>query len=399
MKLKAAYFDCFAGASGDMLIGSLLDAGVDFIKFKNQLAKLKIGGYELKAEKKTSRGITGTKFTVIVTEKHTHRGLHDIIDIIEASGLSKPVRACSIGVFKQLAEAEGKIHNMKPEEIHFHEVGAVDSIIDITGFFIALKMLNIINVFASKLHVGTGSFECAHGRLPLPAPATLELIKGIPTYCTGIEKELLTPTGAALLTATAETFGPIPDLSVNLVGYGIGTHELDIANIVRVTIGQREEKPEKDPIHLLETNIDDMNPQYYNHIMELLFEAGAKDVFLVPVIMKKNRPGVILSVLTNSGLIDDMSEIIFRETTTLGLRISEEKKRLTLSREFIFVKTQWGKIKTKVRILSDYSKSAFPEFDECRTAALKHNVPVQRIYNETKKLAEAIFAENGKQIV
>ena len=399
MKQKTAYFECFAGASGDMLLGALLDAGLDFEAFKAEIAKLGIGGYTLSTEKRVTKGISGTSFDVAVTDKQDHRTLTDILKIIDESGLSRPVRSCSAGVFQRLGEVEGNIHNKPAAQVHFHEVGAVDSIIDITGFFIALKMLNITSVYASRLHVGTGTFECAHGTLPCPAPATMALLKGIPVYSTGIEKELVTPTGAALLSSAAEQFGHLPEMTIEQTGYGLGTRELPIPNILRVTIGTAGENPVQESILLIETNIDDMNPQYYGHIMDLLFEAGAKDVFLTPIIMKKNRPGVILSVMAHSGQIEHLSAVIFRETTTLGLRVSEVKKRMTLSREFIYVKTEWGKIKTKVRILDDFRKSAFPEYDDCRKAALKAGVPIQKIYNDVKKKAEAIFLENGKEWV
>lgn len=399
MKQKTAYFECFAGASGDMLLGSLLDAGLDFAAFEQELAKLGLKGYRLSTGKKVSNGITGTAFRVDVTETHTHRTLTDILAIIENSGLSKPVRTCSAGVFQRLGEVEGGIHSIPAADVHFHEVGAVDSIIDIVGFFIALKMMHVTSIHASKLHVGTGTFTCAHGVLPCPAPATMELLRGIPVYSTGIESELVTPTGAALLAASSEGFGPMPEMTVEKVGYGAGSRELPIANVLRVTIGTAGENPEAESIRLIETNIDDMNPQFYGHIMDLLFDAGAKDVFLTPVIMKKNRPGVVLSVMTHSGLVDDLCSIIFRETTTLGLRISDVTKRMTLSREFIYINTEWGKIRTKVRILEDYRKSAFPEYDDCRKAAAEHGVPIQKVYTEVKQKAETIFRENGKEWV
>ncbi|MBN2414699.1 nickel pincer cofactor biosynthesis protein LarC [bacterium] len=399
MKQKTAYFDCFAGASGDMLLGALLDAGLDLAAFEKEIARLGLGGYRLSTGRKTSKGITGTTFDVTVTDTHSHRTLSDILALIEKSGLSRPVRTCSAGVFQRLGEVEGGIHNIPVSDVHFHEVGAVDSIIDIVGFFVALKMMNITSIYASKLHVGTGTFACVHGVLPCPAPATMELLKGIPVYSTGIESELVTPTGAALLAASSEGFGPMPAMTVESVGYGVGSRELPIANVLRVTIGTAGVNPETEEVRLIETNIDDMNPQFYGHIMDLLFEAGALDVFFTPVIMKKNRPGIILSVMAHSGLVEELSSLIFRETTTFGLRVSEVKKRMTLSREFIYIDTAWGTIKTKVRILDDYRKSAFPEYEDCRKAASEHGVPIQKIYTDVKKKAEAIFRENGKEWV
>lgn len=406
--MKIAYFNCFAGASGDMILGSLLDAGLDLEFLRTELTKLHLHGYELKAEKTSKKGISGTKFDVIIggepdtphahhnqghvhkpggKHEHHHRNLKDIREMIQSSALSEIVKEKSIRIFTRLAEAEAKIHNKPVDEIHFHEVGAVDSIVDIVGAVIGLDFLRIEKCLISKIHVGSGTVECAHGTLPVPAPATLELLGGFPVYSTGIESELLTPTGAAILTTLAETYGPMPDMTVEKTGYGAGFFELPIANMLRVTIGEESSGHETDHIQLIETNIDDMNPQFYEHIMEQLFRAGAKDVFMTPIIMKKSRPGIILSVIAHPTEIDKLTEIIFKETTTLGVRISDVKKRMILDRKLLKITTPWGEGQVKIRILEDGSKTYEPEYADCRRLAESSGLPIQTMYDHLRQAA------------
>jgi uncharacterized protein (TIGR00299 family) protein len=383
--MNTLYFDCFAGISGNMILGALLDAGLDEDHFRAQLAKLNLNGYKIEINKTVSNGISGTGVEVKMNENHHHRKLNDIFKILDDSELALPVISKSKKIFQRLGEVEAKIHNKNINEIHFHEVGAIDAIIDIVGSVIGLEIFGINKIVASKVHVGTGTVNCAHGILPVPAPATLELLKNVPIYSTNLSKELVTPTGAAVLTTLSESYGPLPDFTIQKTGFGIGTHKLTIPNFLRVVIGEETAASIQDTVKLIETNIDDMNPQYYDHIMDLLFKAGAKDVFLNPIIMKKNRPGVILSVLSSPELIDDLSEIILNETTALGLRISELKKRRVLRRELRTVNTSLGKVRIKERELISGEKIVTPEYDDCKQMARIKRIPIRKVVNIIEK--------------
>ena len=386
--MKIGYFDCIAGASGDMILGSLLDCGLDFNYLKKELGKLNLKDFTLKQYKDQKQGISGTKFQVSVKKSHHHRGLQEILDIIDKSDLHNKVKSKSKKIFTNLARAEAKIHAKSVDEIHFHEVGAVDAIIDIIGAAIGFDYFNLEQIAVSKIHLGTGSLQCAHGILPVPAPATLELLSSIPVYSTNIEQELLTPTGAAILTTLGTHFGGMPSMTIEKTGYGLGSRELEIPNILRLTIGNKTTAFEHDVMQVIETNIDDMNPQFYEHLMDTLFKNGAKDVFLTTVIMKKNRPGVVLNVLADPGKTDLLSEIIFNQTTTLGVRISNIQKRNILSREIITIDTPWGKVRVKIRTLSNHNKSVSPEYEDCKKIAHKKNIPIQIIYDKVKQIAQ-----------
>lgn len=386
--MKVAYFNCFAGASGDMIMGSLLDAGLDIEKLKSELEKLNLSNYKIQADKGMRKGISGTKFDVTIPHEHHHRGLGDILNIINQSDLSAEIKETSTKIFTRLAEAEAKIHNKTVDEIHFHEVGAVDAIVDIVGAVIGLNLLGIDQVITSPFYIGTGTLKCAHGILPVPAPATQELLKGVPTKSTGIESELVTPTGAAILTTLAESHSPMPSMTVEMTGYGLGGRDLDIPNVLRVSIGTTESVMDQDCVQLIETNIDDMNPQFYEHIMERLFAQGAKDVFLTPIIMKKSRPGVIVSVLAVPDDVDDCIQILFNETTTLGVRISEVKKRRVLDREIVTLDTPWGEARVKIRETSQGKKSVAPEYDDCKRIAQENGIPIQDVWHRIKRIAE-----------
>jgi uncharacterized protein (TIGR00299 family) protein len=386
--MKIAYFDCFSGASGDMIIGALIDAGLKIDILKNEISKLNLHGYEIHAERKNKKGISGTKFNVAVLQDHHHRNLEDIVKIIDESKLKTEIKDLSKKIFTRLAESEAKIHNKAVDEIHFHEVGAVDAIIDIVGAATGLNILGIQEIYASRIHVGTGFLECAHGTLPVPPPATLELLEGIPVYSTGIESEMVTPTGAAILSTLVKKFYSIPNMSIEKTGYGIGSKDLSIPNVLRLIIGNTIKDTEEDIIQLIETNIDDMNPEFYEYIMEVLFKRGAKDVFLTPVIMKKNRPGIILSVICTPDSLDSLINVLLKETTTLGIRISEIKKRMILKRKIISVSTRWGDVRVKVRNTGDIQNSIAPEYDDCKRIAQTENIPIREIYEEIKKTAE-----------
>ncbi|MCJ7813676.1 nickel pincer cofactor biosynthesis protein LarC, partial [bacterium] len=350
--MKIAFFDCFSGASGDMILGSLIDAGLSMMDLEEELSKLGLSGYTIRADKKEKKGIWGTQFQDDVSDNHHHRSLKDIFKIIDQCSLSDVIKNKSKMIFDNLAKAESKIHNQTVDKIHFHEVGAVDSIIDIVGAVIGLEFMNIQLIMTSKIHVGTGFLNCAHGTLPVPPPAALELLKGIPIYSTEIEGELVTPTGAAILSTLSKEFGNLPLMQIEQIGYGLGQKELSIPNVLRVCIGNTHQRYDEDTVQLIETNIDDMNPQFYEYIMESLFTKGAKDVFLNPIIMKKNRPGVVLSLIANPAQVQSLVDVLFRETTTLGVRISEIKKRLILKREICAVSTRWGEVNVKVRTIS-----------------------------------------------
>jgi uncharacterized protein (TIGR00299 family) protein len=349
-----------------------------------------LSGFAIEIKKTASNGISGTGFFVKMNEDHHHRRLKDIFKIIEDSDLKTSLKEKSKRIFQRLGEVEAKIHNKDLSEIHFHEVGAIDSIVDIVGSVIALDLLEIDKVMSSKVHVGTGTIECAHGTLPVPAPATLELLKNVPVYSTGINKELVTPTGAAILTTFSKSYCSLPEFTINKTGFGLGTHKLTIPNFLRVVIGEETEESLQDTIRLIETNIDDMNPQYYDHIMELLFDAGARDVYLNPIIMKKNRPGVILSVLSSPELTDDLSAIILNETTALGIRISELKKRRILRREVRTVNTSIGKVRIKERELISGEKIISPEYDDCKQIAKEKKIPLRKVFNIIEKEVGAI---------
>ncbi len=374
-----------------MILGALVDAGLDISLLAAELDKLKLDGFTISAEKKTIKGIAGTKVNVITEHQHHHRGLGDIFTILDKSDLSSTVIETGKAIFQRLGEAEARIHNKSTDEIHFHEVGAVDSIVDIVGAAIGFELLGIKKIYSSKLHVGTGTVECAHGTLPVPAPATMELLKNVPVYSTGIEKELVTPTGAAVVTTLAGGYGGLPEMQIEKTGFGFGSHELDRPNFLRVAIGKSVGESQADTTVLIETNIDDMNPQYYDHIMEVLFGAGAKDVFLTPIIMKKNRPGIILSVLTADNKIDQLTDIIFNETTTLGVRISSLQKRRLLSREIKSVDTSLGTVRVKIRTIDESRKVITPEYDDCKALAKKLNKPIQEISEIIKKESESIL--------
>lgn len=389
--MKVIYFDCFSGASGNMILGALIDTGIDAEKFKEELRKLNLAGYDIDISKKVNKGISGTHVKIKVGDDHSHRGLKDIIKILDDSDLKERVIDKSKKIFSRLAEVEAKIHNKTVDEIHFHEVGAVDSIIDIVGSAIALDLIGIDKIVSSKIHVGTGTLKCAHGILPVPAPATLELLKGVPVYSTGIESELVTPTGAAIITTLCEEYGSIPEMKILETGFGMGDKDLGIPNFLRIVIGDDSKELSQDTIQLIETNIDDMNPEFYEHVMERLFENGAKDVFMTQVIMKKNRPAVVLSVMTEPRKIDEMIDIIFNETSTLGVRISEVKKRMVASREIIKVNTSWGKVGVKVRSLGEGQKSFAPEYEDCRRIAKEFNIPISNVFDEVKRAAQNSF--------
>ncbi|MBS4030333.1 MAG: nickel pincer cofactor biosynthesis protein LarC [Clostridiales bacterium] len=376
------YFDCFAGASGDMLLAALLDAGAPLDTVRAELAKLPIRGFTLETTRVMKRGLSALDVTVNVEEKdQPHRHFRDIENLLLNSNLSPAVGEMSLAVFTRLAAAEGKIHNKPTKDVHFHEVGAVDSIVDIVGIAAALHALGATAIHASPVHVGTGFVQCAHGLLPVPAPATMELLQGVPVYSRGIEAELLTPTGAAVLAQLAQ-FGPLPPMRIKSTGYGAGKKDLAIANLLRVIVGEndiRESALPQEDVIVLEANIDDMNPEFYGHVMEMLFAADVLDVYLSPLQMKKNRPAVLLRVLVRPQQEKEALTILLRETTTLGVRRFQGEK-IMLPRKHVTVQTPYGSARVKVAELGGTEINAVPEYEDCLKLAKAHNIPLKEIY-------------------
>lgn len=380
--MKIAYFDCFSGISGDMVLGSLLDAGLSLNTLKKELERLNLKGHKITSKRESRNGIWGMAIKVRYKEEKVHRFLKDIFQIIDRSGLDKDIKTKTKEIFTNLAKAEAKVHNKPIEEIHFHEIGAIDSIIDIVGSVIGMKTLGINKIYSSPLHLGTGFIECSHGTIPVPSPATVELVKGIPTYSTGIEGELVTPTGAALITTLSSGFGGIPPMKIERIGYGVGTKNFRIPNLLRVLIGNEIQKFDEDRIKLIETNIDDMNPQFYDCVMEELFKQGAVDVYLTPTYMKKNRPGIILSVISPINKVEELVNTIFRHTTTLGVRTTEIKKREKLKRKVEKVSTKFGDVTVKIGFLNNGEFNVVPEYEDCKKIAQREKIPVKEVYNE-----------------
>jgi uncharacterized protein (TIGR00299 family) protein len=385
--MKIAYFDAFSGISGDMTIAAFLNAGLDENEFLTELSKLKLSGFEIEIKKVIRNGITATKFDVIVKEKQKeHRHLSDIFEIIDASDLSEFVKQTSKKIFTNIAQAEAKIHNTTVEEVHFHEVGAIDSIIDIVGTTICIEKFKIEKIFASKIPLGSGSFtQTQHGKMPIPSPATLELLKNFPVTLTDIPFELTTPTGASIIATLAEYGFEKETIKINSVGYGAGNFDIpNQPDLLRIIIGEIPQKFNEEKLLLVETNIDDMNPEIYPYVIEKLLHSGANDAYLVPVIMKKGRPGILLSTLVNETKLDDILKVIFTQTTTLGVRILEIRRK-KLKREQKEIDTPFGKVKFKIAIIEN-SERLVPEFEECKRIAEEKNIPLIQVY----KILEAI---------
>jgi uncharacterized protein (TIGR00299 family) protein len=385
--MQIAYFDCFAGASGDMILGSLMDAGLELDQLKGELAKLHLTHYDLQVKKVVKKGVGGSQAMVVVDEAHHHhRNLADIKDIIGQSDLEDSIRKKSIAIFTRLAAAEAKVHQTAIEKIHFHEVGAMDAIIDVVGAVAGIAALGIRKIFCSPLHLGSGTVECAHGTLPVPAPATAELVKGKPVYSTGVEGELLTPTGAAILTTLASDFGPMPAMSVEKIGYGAGTSEPAIPNLLRVMIGKTAEEVkdvEMEQVAVMETNIDDMNPQMYDYLIQKILKMGAMDIFLTPVQMKKNRSGTLLTIICQPQRVDEFSDFLLRETTTIGLRWRVDN-RIKAHRTIQAIQTQYGAINFKVAKIGHRTINVAPEYEDCKRAALESGVPLKQVMEDAR---------------
>jgi pyridinium-3,5-bisthiocarboxylic acid mononucleotide nickel chelatase len=379
--MRTLFFDCFAGASGDMILGALVGVGVDPRALAEQLALLGVEGYEVGFETVDRSGISATRAVVRTREERAHRHLSHILKIIGDSRLSDAVKERATEIFTRLAEAESKIHNVAVERIHFHEVGALDAIIDVVGACVGFELLNVERFVSSELHVGSGTVEMAHGRFPVPPPAVAELLKDAPVYSTDIKGELVTPTGAAVISTVCREFGPLPRMKVERTGYGAGGREYEnFPNVLRLMLGESEggEGSADERLVVVETNIDDMSPQVYGHLMEEALKRGALDCYLAPVQMKKNRPGTLVSILCRPGLRDLMCQLLLAETTTLGVRFYEVRRR-ALQREAVKVETTFGAISVKVARLGGKVIKGMPEYEECRAAAERANVPLLEV--------------------
>lgn len=414
--MRTAYFDCYAGISGDMTIGALLDLGGDFQILDQELRKLDLGGWEIRHGKTVRGGVTATKFDVLVQDhsspseskkdgtlnslttdhsrgrdpstsqvEHSHRSLSEIVHLIESSSLKKRPQELAIRIFERLASAEARVHTVPLEEVHFHEVGAVDSIIDIVGTAIFLDVLGIERIIASPINVGSGFVDCEHGTLPVPGPATLELLKGIPIYSSGPSVELTTPTGAAIISTIAAEFRGLNEFRADQVGYGAGSRTFDhFPNALRVLLGEEvglgatTQTHGNQVISVIEANIDDMNPQIYGYVLEKAIAAGALDVFIAPVQMKKNRPGQCLTIICETSKVDELTRMVFAETTTIGLRIHQVERRV-LDRTLEMVETSFGKVRIKVSRLEGAVLSAAPEYDDCLQLARERGVPLKDV--------------------
>jgi hypothetical protein len=384
--MKQAYLDCFSGISGDMFIGALLDAGLPVDRLFDELKKVALGFYEFKRTRVVRGHLAGTRVDIRVPARQPSRKLGDIAELIVHSALSTRVKERVLDVFNRLAEVEGKLHNMPPTEVHFHEIGAVDSIIDIVATCAGLELLDVSALTCSPVNVGAGSVRAAHGLLPVPAPASLELLKDVPIYSSGVEGELVTPTGAALITSLAARFGSIPEMKVERIGYGAGAREVPgQPNLARLLVGESVEAvtaqpgtPGDEVVSVIEANVDDMSPQLYGFFVEQALAAGALDVTCTSIQMKKNRPGLLVSVLCTPQMSDALAQILFEQTTTIGARIYEARRKV-LERELIKVETPYGAVTVKLAKRDGKVVNVAPEYEDCQRLATEKGVPLKQV--------------------
>jgi pyridinium-3,5-bisthiocarboxylic acid mononucleotide nickel chelatase len=387
--MKIAYFDCFSGISGDMVLGALVDAGCNLAQLETDLARLPVRGWKISAEKVARGTLAATRVKVEYPQPDHHRSLSTILRLIEEAGLSPRVAERASNIFRKLGEAEARVHNVPIEKVHFHEVGAVDAIVDIVGAAAGFEQLDIEEFACSALNIGGGRVETQHGNLPVPAPATAELLRGAPTYSNGIPRELVTPTGAAIVATLAAQFGAQPAMTARSIGYGAGAANLaEQPNVLRLFVGETAVKEANDPrdetIVVLEANLDDLSPQVYGYFVERALEAGALDVFSTPAQMKKNRPGQLVAVLCKPENADQLKGLIFQETTTLGVRQSTVQ-RSTLQREILVMETPLGSIRMKIARSNGHILNVAPEYEDCRKVASERGLPLKHV------LAEASF--------
>jgi hypothetical protein len=380
--MRTAYLDCFAGISGDMFVGALLDAGMSFEALRRALETLPLDGYAIETEIEERNHLHGTRFLVKLNkDNQVLRGLHEIEDVVHGAGLSDAVKARVIDVFRVIAKEEGRIHQEPPERVHFHEVGAVDSIIDVVSTVFGMEFLGISSLSVSPLPLGSGFVETRHGRIPLPAPATVALLKGFPVFDSGLASELVTPTGAALVRVLTTASGSMPPMVIESVGYGVGSLMLpDRPNLLRLIVGRSPLEEETETVVLLEVNLDDANPEWLGYLMDLLFERGALDVVFLPAHMKKNRLGTILQVMGKPEQRDELMEVLFRESTTLGIRFHYVQRKI-LERTPVEIESPWGTILAKQVVRPDGEVSLSPEYEVCRKIAAKNHLPIREVYS------------------
>ena len=434
-KSSILYLDPFSGVSGDMFVGALLDLGLDLARLHHELSKLNVAGYHLSSKKVMRGSMAATKFDVEIAghveteydlkdgEKvladanhghshgsdhgHSHghehasgsaaapaplrRNFAEIRTLIEASSLSENVKANALRAFQKLAEAEGRIHGLPPEKVHFHEVGAIDSIVDIVGACIGLELLGVDEIWCGPVALGSGGFiKCDHGLMPVPAPATLEIMKGLPIRKSPVEKELTTPTGAALVAALVKEFGALPPMRIDKTGYGAGSREVQaVPNVLRVALGTLDEAASSDSILEIRTNVDDLSAEVLGHVCERLLAAGALDVFFTPIQMKKNRPATMLTVLAEPHQLDAIAGILFKECSTFGLRY-QAQSRIKLARRMVSVATEFGEVRVKIGEWQGQVVSRHPEFEDCRAHAEEKSVPVRTVIDAARRAAEAL---------
>jgi pyridinium-3,5-bisthiocarboxylic acid mononucleotide nickel chelatase len=390
--MKLAYFDCFSGISGDMTLGALVDAGCSADLLRGELKSLQVPGWTLTTEKVWKNGMAATYVRVETEDQQKHRSLTAILEILKNSQLAPPVRERASRIFQKLGEAEAYVHDAPLEKVHFHEVGAVDAIVDIVGSCIGFHALGIERFACSPLNVGGGTAKMAHGVLPVPAPATARLLQGAPTFSNGVQRELVTPTGAAIVATLCDSFGPQPPMTVSAIGYGAGTADLEgQPNVVRIMIGESAEKESAagdEEISIIEANLDDMNPQIYGYVLEKALLAGALDVYTTALQMKKNRPGTLLTILCRPEDTEALMSLIFAETTTFGIR-SHRAQRRALPREWVNVSTSYGAVRIKLSRSNGHILHVTPEYDDCRKLAVEKQVPLQQVISEALRTYQA----------
>ena len=394
--MKVVYFDCPSGASGDMILGALVDAGVSLDALRTELAKLPLGGYRLTAREVRKGAFRATKVDVEVdATAHHQRNLPEILRLLEQSGLPGRVKADATRIFTRLAEAEARVHGTTVEAVHFHDVGAVDALVDVSGAVAGLHLLGVEAVHVSALPLGGGMVDGPHGKIPIPGPGTAELLKGFPVYDNGVRAELVTPTGAAILTTLAASSGSMPPMTVERVGYGAGTMDLPVPNLLRCFVGTAAtEAPGRETVVQLETTIDDMSPQLYEPLIERLLEAGALDVFLTPVIMKRSRPGIVLTALAEPSRVGELSTILFEESTTIGVRWTDYQ-RSRLERELVTLSTAYGPLSFKISRLGGKIVTVTPEFSEVTRIAKEKGLPVREVLDQARTDARRLLESSG----
>jgi len=379
-----AYFDCFSGISGDMMLGAIIDAGVSLTKLKQELARIPVRGYELKTRSVRRAGVRATKVDVVIKAGIRGQGARkwkDIERLVQGSTLSRPVKQQGLAIFKRLFQAEARVHGGRYDSIHLHELGAVDCIIDIFGVLTGLDILGVSSVYGSPLNLGSGTVKTEHGLLPVPAPATMELLKGVPVYSSGLSRELTTPTGAVLISSLASGFGPVMEMKITKTGTGAGAANFrQHPNVLRMFVGSRTGRKRNDDadVIVIETCIDDMNPQIYEYVMDMLFQKGALDVFLSQIIMKKGRPAVLMTVLCHEQKRDALIDIIMRETTSIGVRFYSAGRKI-MDREIRKTKTGYGSVDIKVSRLDGRTSRSTVEYEDCKRIAKKFKLPLLEV--------------------